>query len=99
MAFPLPEAFLSRMQQLLPEKSEYESFIQSYDKDHYQALRINPLKGDAWLHAYACTMVLHRILLSTGAAPGQIPVSRSRCLLHTGTECDGTCCLFRRTAR
>ena len=47
MAFPLPEAFLSRMQQLLPEKSEYESFIQSYDKDHYQALRINPLKGDA----------------------------------------------------
>ena len=47
MAFSLPEAFLSRMQQLLPEKSEYESFIQSYDKDHYQALRINPLKGDA----------------------------------------------------
>lgn len=47
MAFPLPEAFLSRMQQLLSEKSEYESFIQSYDKDHYQALRINPLKGDA----------------------------------------------------
>ena len=47
MAFPLPEAFLSRMQQLLPEKSEYEAFIQSYDKDHYQALRINPLKGDA----------------------------------------------------
>lgn len=47
MAFPLPEAFLSRMQQLLPEKSEYESFIQSYDNDYYQALRINPLKGDA----------------------------------------------------
>lgn len=47
MAFPLPEAFLSRMQQLLPEKSDYEAFIQSYDKDHYQALRVNPLKGDA----------------------------------------------------
>lgn len=47
MTFPLPEAFLSRMQQLLPQKSEYEAFIQSYDIDHYQALRINPLKGDA----------------------------------------------------
>lgn len=47
MAFPLPEAFLSRMQQLLPEKSDYEAFIQSYDTDHYQALRVNPLKGDA----------------------------------------------------
>lgn len=35
------------MQQLLPEKSDYEAFIQSYDTDHYQALRINPLKGDA----------------------------------------------------
>ncbi len=47
MTFPLPDAFLSRMQQLLPEKSEYEAFIQSYDTDHYQALRVNPLKGDA----------------------------------------------------
>ena len=47
MAFPLPEAFLSRMHQLLPEESEYKDFIQSYDTDHYQALRTNPLKGDA----------------------------------------------------
>ena len=47
MPFPLPEAFLRRMQQLLPDQTEYESFIQSYDTDHYQALRANPLKGDA----------------------------------------------------
>lgn len=47
MPFPLPEAFLRRMQQLLPDQTEYESFIQSYDTDHYQALRTNPLKGDA----------------------------------------------------
>lgn len=48
MAFPLPEAFLSRMQQLLPEKSEYESFIQSYDKDHYQASYL-PICAKAYL--------------------------------------------------
>lgn len=40
----LPQAFLERMKQMLGE--EYPAFLQSYEKERYQALRINPLKAD-----------------------------------------------------
>ncbi|MBU5430736.1 RsmF rRNA methyltransferase first C-terminal domain-containing protein [Kineothrix sp. MSJ-39] len=67
MSFPLPEAFLRRMQQLLPDQTEYESFIQSYDTDHYQALRTNPLKGDAdTLFSYLGCMLTPVPWCSTG---------------------------------
>lgn len=38
----LPEAFLDRMQQMLG--TEYEAFLASYDREKYQALRLNGLK-------------------------------------------------------
>lgn len=38
----LPEAFLDRMQQMLG--AEYEAFAASYDREKYQALRLNGLK-------------------------------------------------------
>ena len=40
----LPQAFLDRMEQMLGE--EYPAFLQSYEKERYQALRVNPLKAD-----------------------------------------------------
>lgn len=40
----LPQDFTNRMEQMLGE--EYEAFLASYDLPKYQALRINPLKGD-----------------------------------------------------
>lgn len=40
----LPQAFLDRMEQMLGE--EYPAFLQSYEKECYQALRVNPLKAD-----------------------------------------------------
>lgn len=39
----LPEQFLVRMQSMLPA-DEYESFLQSYDRPQFQALRLNTLK-------------------------------------------------------
>lgn len=41
----LPEAFLSRMQGMLG--SEYDAFIQSFEEEKYQALRLNTLKEGA----------------------------------------------------
>lgn len=38
----LPKQFMDRMQRMLGE--EYEEFVQSYEQDRYQALRLNPLK-------------------------------------------------------
>lgn len=38
----LPQAFLERMQQMLGD--EYPAFLQSYEKERFQALRVNPLK-------------------------------------------------------
>ena len=38
----LPEAFLARMQQMLGD--EYEVFLESFEKEKYQALRLNALK-------------------------------------------------------
>lgn len=40
----LPEAFTARMQNML--KEEYTEFEACYDKETYQALRFNPLKGE-----------------------------------------------------
>ena len=51
----LPITFLNRMKSMLGD--EYEAFLASYDCEKYQALRINPLKGNkedfeskAWFH-------------------------------------------------
>jgi len=41
----LPEAFLERMQHLLGE--EYEAFLDSFEQERYQALRVNSLKHRA----------------------------------------------------
>lgn len=40
----LPQAFLERMKETL--KDEYEAFLSSFDKEKYQALRVNTLKSD-----------------------------------------------------
>ena len=40
----LPQAFLNRMESMLG--NEYPAFLESYDKDKYQALRLNSIKGD-----------------------------------------------------
>lgn len=40
----LPELFLERMKQMLED--EYPAFLNSYEKERFQALRINPLKGN-----------------------------------------------------
>lgn len=39
----LPQEFLDRMQQMLGE--EYPAFLESYEEERYQALRVNELKG------------------------------------------------------
>lgn len=39
----LPQEFLDRMKQMLGE--EYPAFLESYEKERYQALRVNPEKG------------------------------------------------------
>lgn len=41
----LPEDFLNRMKEMLLE--EYPAFYESYEKERYQALRVNPLKADS----------------------------------------------------
>ena len=38
----LPEQFLDRMKQMLGE--EFPAFLESYEQEKYQALRINPQK-------------------------------------------------------
>ena len=38
----LPEAFTERMQKMLGE--EYEAFLETFEEERYQALRLNPLK-------------------------------------------------------
>ena len=41
----LPEAFLDRMKQMLG--GEYDEFLQTFEKERYQALRLNALKRNA----------------------------------------------------
>lgn len=57
----LPEEFKTKMKQLLGE--EWQPFLECYEKDRYQALRMNPLKKG--LDDAAYTSVLHRF----GAGP------------------------------
>lgn len=38
----LPEAFLDRMREMLGE--EYDAFLEGFERERYQALRVNPLK-------------------------------------------------------
>lgn len=40
----LPQAFLERMERMLGD--EYPAFLESYEKERYQALRVNPLKAN-----------------------------------------------------
>ena len=40
----LPQLFEERMQKML--KEDYPAFLDSYEKERYHALRVNPLKGD-----------------------------------------------------
>lgn len=40
----LPLQFMERMQEML--KEEYPLFLESYEKQNYQSLRVNPLKGN-----------------------------------------------------
>jgi len=40
----LPQEFLNRMEQMLGE--EYPAFLESYEKEKQQSLRINPIKGE-----------------------------------------------------
>ncbi len=40
----LPIKFLERMEKMLG--SEYRAFLDSYEKEEYKALRVNPLRGD-----------------------------------------------------
>lgn len=44
----LPQEFLERMEQLLGE--EYRAFAESYEKDNYHSLRINPLKHNSTIN-------------------------------------------------
>ena len=39
----LPEKFTERMQNMLG--AEFEDFLRSFERDNYQALRVNPLKS------------------------------------------------------
>ena len=41
----LPKEFVGRMKQMLGK--EYEEFESCYDREKHQALRFNPLKGEA----------------------------------------------------
>lgn len=57
----LPEAFLDRMREMLGE--EYDAFLEGFEQERYQALRVNPLKWaesrgiEAGLRAFHLTPV------------------------------------------
>lgn len=48
----LPEKFLDRMKEMLG--AEYEEFVQSFENDKYQALRVNPLKKKVSADGQSC---------------------------------------------
>ena len=58
----LPQEFLERMENMLGE--EYPAFLKSYDIARYQALRLNPQKGDD-------ASFLNRMVFSLGVYRGQ----------------------------
>lgn len=74
----LPQAFLDRMEQMLG--GEYSAFLQSYEKERYQALRVNPLKADRDVFEAAAPFTLRPVAWEPNgfyygkeAAPGKHP--------------------------
>lgn len=74
----LPQAFLDRMEQMLG--GEYPAFLQSYEKERYQALRVNPLKADRDVFEAAAPFTLRPVAWEPNgfyygkeAAPGKHP--------------------------
>lgn len=74
----LPQAFLDRMEQMLG--GEYPAFLQSYEKERYQALRVNPLKADRNVFEAAAPFTLRPVAWEPNgfyygkeAAPGKHP--------------------------
>lgn len=74
----LPQDFLNRMEKMLGE--EYPAFLESYEKERYQALRVNTLKAEceeiAGKMPFSLTKVPWTALgyyYSTGDTPGKHP--------------------------
>ena len=74
----LPQAFLDRMEQMLG--GEYPASLQSYEKERYQALRVNPLKADRDVFEAAAPFTLRPVAWEPNgfyygkeAAPGKHP--------------------------
>ena len=90
----LPQEFLERMENMLGE--EYPAFLKSYDIARYQALRLNPQKGDdvsflnRGLRAGACTMGRAWLLLHGKGYAWKTSVSRSWRILYPGAERHGS---------
>ena len=90
----LPQEFLERMENMLGE--EYPAFLKSYDIARYQALRLNPQKGDdvsfkpRGLLAGACTVGRAWLLLHGKGYAWKTSVSRSRRILYPGAERHGS---------
>lgn len=61
----LPEAFLARMQQMLGD--EYEAFLESFENEKYQALRLNALKINT--DGRSVAQVFGNVDSSCGSAP------------------------------
>ena len=55
----LPIDFTDRMKKMLGE--EYDAFLESYDKEKYQALRVNPMKADKDTFAEESTFKLTQV--------------------------------------
>ena len=47
MSVRLPEKFIERMKEQLPE-NEWEAFFAVYEKKPFKGVRVNPLKGDRY---------------------------------------------------
>ena len=74
----LPQAFLDRMEQMLG--GEYPAFLQSYEKERLQALRVNPLKAPRDVFVAAAPFTLRPVAWEPNgfyygkeAAPGKHP--------------------------
>lgn len=74
----LPQEFLKRMEQMLGE--EYPAFMESYEKEKMQSLRINPVKGETEqirqqlpFSLSPVTWERHGFCYKNGDAPGKHP--------------------------
>ena len=86
----LPQEFLERMENMLGE--EYPAFLKSYDIARYQALRLNPQKGDDASFLNRMVFSLERVPWAEHGAgyAGKTSVSRSRRILYPGAERHGS---------